>query len=146
MAKRPKTLTVRLPNFKTDSKQWRREMNEAVANAQRETRVQYGESDKLEIRIKFYLRDRKLTILDVDNRLKDVLDALQGFLGDKGKKRLLTRIIPNDNQIYRIVAEKRLAPKANRESLGNLVIRRYNYHGATARSPREFKKNVPGGK
>ena len=143
MAKRPMKLTVRLPNFKTDSRQWRREMNEAVANAQRKTRVRYGENDKLEIHIEFYLRDRKLTILDVDNRLKDVLDALQGFLGDKGKKRLLESIIPNDNQIYRIVAEKRLAPKANRESLGTLVIRRYSNHGATARSPREFRKHVP---
>ena len=142
MPKRPMKLTVKLPNFQTDSKAWRREMNAAIVAAKSKTTVEYDPDDKLEIHIKFYLRDRKLTILDIDNRLKEVLDALQGMLGDKGKKKLLEPIIPNDNQIYRIVAEKRLAPKANRESLSALIIQRYRHHGATARAPRVFSKKA----
>lgn len=142
MAKRPMKLTVKLPNFQSDSRAWRREMNAAVASARAKTTVRYQRDDKLEVHIKFYLRDRKLTVLDIDNRLKDVLDALQGLLGDKGKKKLLEPIIPNDNQIYRIVAEKRLAPKANRESLSSLVIQGYRHHRATARAPRVFAKKT----
>ena len=49
MAKRPMKLTVKLPNFQTDSKRWRQEMNEAVANARRKTRVRYDKNDKLEV-------------------------------------------------------------------------------------------------
>jgi Holliday junction resolvase RusA-like endonuclease len=144
MAKRPMKLTVKLPNFQTDSAAWRREMNAAVAAARAKTTIRYRSDDKLEVHIKFYLQDRKLAVLDIDNRLKDVLDALQGMLGDKGKKKLLEPIIPNDNQIYRIVAEKRLAPKANRKSLSSLVIQRYRHHGATARAPRVFTKMTGG--
>jgi hypothetical protein len=78
--------------------------------------------------------------LTLDNRLRDVLDALQGFIGDKGKRRALRPIIPNDNQIYGPMAEKRLAPKVNRAALSTIVIRRYDHHGGTVREPRDTRK------
>ena len=145
MSKRPYKLTVRIPNFMTGSKKWRRAMYEAVAKIQREGPVRYEKTDKLEVQIRFHLQGRKLTILDVDNRIKDVLDALQGFMKDKGKVHRLRPIIPNDNQIYRIVAEKRLPPKADRAALSMVVIRKYSNHPTTARSAREYRKHVPAG-
>jgi Holliday junction resolvase RusA-like endonuclease len=121
---------------------WRKAINAAVVEAQDQAGVQYSSDDKFDVEIRFYLRDRKLTILDLDNRLKDVGDALQGFIGEKGKSRALRPIIPNDNQIYRLVAEKRMPPKKDRAAFSIIVIRRYNNHRGTARAPRETRKHV----
>jgi Holliday junction resolvase RusA-like endonuclease len=142
MAKTPKTLKVKLPDYLSDRKDWRREINAAAAEKQRESRVTYTADDKLEVQVRLHLRDRKLTVLDLDNRLKQIFDALQGFNGDKGKRGGLVPIIPNDNQIYRVIVEKRLAPKVDRKALGVLVIQKYRNHPGTARAPREFRKKV----
>ena len=140
MAKRSLKLSVRIPNFMKDARAWRREIHAAIVNVQDRGNVQYSDRDKLEVEIRFHLRNPKLTILDLDNRLKDVLDALQGFIGEKGKSGALRPIIPNDNQIYRLIAEKRLAPKSNRDALSTIVIRRYDRHAGTARAPRDTRK------
>jgi Holliday junction resolvase RusA-like endonuclease len=142
MAKRGLKLSVRIPNFMGDAKAWRRAIHAAIVKVQDQGAVQYSDTDKLEVEIRFHLRNPKLTILDLDNRLKDVLDALQGMIGEKGKSGELRPIIPNDNQIYRLIAEKRLPPKADREALSTIVIRRYDHHGGTARSPRDTRKHV----
>jgi hypothetical protein len=105
--------------------------------------VQYSETDKLEVHVTFYLEGRKLTVLDLENRLKDLFDALQGFLGDKGTRGHLVPIIPNDSQIYRIVVEKRRPPKAAAKSLSTVVIKKYTNDRRTARAPREFAKKPP---
>jgi Holliday junction resolvase RusA-like endonuclease len=142
MAKRGLKLSVRIPNFIGDAKAWRRAIHQAIVKVQDQGIVQYSHTDKLEVEIRFHLRNPKLTILDLDNRLKDVLDALQGFIGEKGKSRVLRPIIPNDSQIYRLIAEKRLAPKANQDALSTIVIRRYDRHGGTARLPRDTRKHL----
>ena len=60
-------------------------------------------------------------INDVDNRLKDIMDALQGALGGtKSKQR--SGVIKNDNQIFRVVIEKRPPKKAD---CGRVTIRRF---------------------
>jgi hypothetical protein len=59
-------------------------------------------------------------------------------------RRELVPIIPNDNQIYRVIVEKRLAPKVDRKALGVLVIQKYRNHPGTARAPREFRKKIDG--
>jgi len=143
MRKQRQKLTVRIPNYVTKPMAWRKAINDAVAKAQDQAGVQYSSDDKLDIDVRFHLRDRKLTILDLDNRLKQVGDALQGFLGEKGKSRVLRRIIPNDNQIYRLVAEKRMPPKKDQAAFSVIVIRRYSNHRGTARAPRETRKHVP---
>jgi hypothetical protein len=86
MPKRGLMLKVRIPNFMTDSREWRRAINKAIVEAQRQGTIEYAPDDKLEVEVRFHLSGRKLTILDLDNRLKDVFDALQGFIGDKGKR------------------------------------------------------------
>jgi hypothetical protein len=64
--------------------------------------------------------------VDVDNRLKDFLDALQGHVGGGGKKQRMVRpLIPNDNQIFRVIAEKCLPPKQRRHGRGHLTIRKH---------------------
>lgn len=140
MAKRSLKLTVRIPNFMTDARAWRHAIHAAIVEVQDKGDVQYAPDDKLEVEIRFHLTNPKLTILDLDNRLKDVLDALQGFVGEKGKSGVLRPIIPNDNQIYRLIAEKRLAPKSNREALSTIVIRRYDRHAGTVHTSRDTRK------
>src|SRR5688572_5530338 len=144
MGKRSLKLSVRIPNFMTNSEAWRRAIHAAIIAEQDRGPVRYSATDKLEVEVRFHLANPKLTILDLDNRLKDVLDALQGFIGDKGKSGALRPIIPNDNQIYRVVAEKRLAPKADRAAESTILIRGYNRHSATKRHPRDTRKHVNG--
>ncbi len=91
----------------------------------KETNVCYGVEDKLELVVRLYFDKPKLSSIDVDNRLKDIMDALQGHVGGAGKKqRLLKPIIPNDSQIYRVTAEKGLPPRQS-HGLGHLIIRKY---------------------
>jgi hypothetical protein len=142
MGKRSLKLSARIPNFMKDAEAWRRAIHAAVVEAQDRKNVRYSDSDKLEVTIRFHLRNPKLTILDLDNRLKDVLDALQGFIGEKGTSGVLRPIIPNDSQIYRLIAEKRLAPKVNRAAPSTIVIRRYDGHGGTVRQPRDTRKHI----
>jgi Holliday junction resolvase RusA-like endonuclease len=140
MAKRALKLSVRIPNFQTDAKAWRRAIHTAIAEVQKRGNVQYSKTDKLQVEICFYLHNPKLTILDLDNRVKDVFDALQGFIYDKGKGGL-TPIIPNDNQVYRLIVEKRFPPKVNLASLSTILIRRYDYDARTAATPRDTRKH-----
>lgn len=140
MRKKRLKLTAKIPNFMSDSVAWRKAIYAAVSEAQRREGVQYSATDKLQVEIRFHLQGRKLTILDLDNRLKDVGDALQGFIYDKGTGGLKP-IIPNDNQIYRFVAEKRLPSKSDREALSTITIRRCSGDPRTVADPRETHKH-----
>ena len=141
MQKRRLKLTARIPNFMSDSVAWRKAIYAAVTEAQRRDGVQYSETDKLDVEVRFHLQGRKLTILDLDNRLKDVGDALQGFIHDKGAGGLKP-IIPDDNQIYRFTAEKRLPSKRDLNALSTITIRRYDRDARTARDPRDTRKHL----
>ena len=141
MRKKRLKLTAKIPNFMSDSLTWRKAIYAALSEAQRREGVEYSATDKLEVEIRFHLQGRKLTILDLDNRLKDVGDALQAFIYDKGAGGLKP-IIPNDNQIYRLVAEKRLPSKSDREALSTITIRRYSGDARTVADPRETRKHV----
>jgi len=61
---------------------------------------------------------------DADNRLKDIMDALQCRAGGSKKRRILSPIIPNDKQIYRVTVEKALLPKQSK-GMGHLVITKH---------------------
>ena len=141
MVNRRLKLQVRIPNFETDAKAWRLKIHAAIEKAQAGRNIQYSKDDKLEVEICLYLQNPKLTRLDLDNRAKNILDALQGFVFDKGKGGR-TRIVPNDNQIYRLVVEKRLPPKANLNSLSTITIRRYDRSGRTVNSARDLRKKA----
>jgi Holliday junction resolvase RusA-like endonuclease len=142
MAKSSLTVAARIPNFMKDSVAWRRAIHAAVGQARDEAGIRYSTTDKLDVQIRLHLTNPKLTVLDLDNRLKDIFDALQGFMHDKGGSGECQPIIPNDNQIYRVVVEKRLAPKATRAAESRITIRRYVADERTAAEPRDTRKKA----
>ena len=64
---------------------------------------------------------RALEIHDVDNRLKDILDALQGRMGGSKAVRKFEPIILNDRQVYRVIVNKS-APPGQSHGLGHVAV------------------------
>jgi hypothetical protein len=112
----------RVPPYVSPRAAWRRRIHAAAARAIRQAGVEYGPDDALELDVTLYLRGRALGLHDVDNRLKDIMDALQGHVGGTGKKhRALPPLIPNDCQVFRVTIEKLAPPKQSR-GLGHVVV------------------------
>jgi Holliday junction resolvase RusA-like endonuclease len=84
MPKRKLKVVAKIRNYLVDEVKWKRAIHRAVTKAQCDAGVIYSNHDKLEVEVCFYLTGHKLTKLDIDNRLKQVGDALQGFINDKG--------------------------------------------------------------
>src|SRR5438105_4193056 len=124
MPKRPLRLAVRIPPYHSPRNAWRRAVHAAALDRQQRTGISYRSSDQLEVRVRLYMNRSALTSHDVDNRLKDVLDALQGRAGGSKRRPTMRPIIPNDRQVYRVVVEKGPAPKQS-GGFGHLVIRRF---------------------
>lgn len=124
MAKRPLKLTLRIPPYERPRNAWRKKLHQVVLQRQRKSPVRYTEGDRLEVEVRLYIKGTGLTMHDVDNRLKDILDALQGRAGGPKNRRKLDPIIPNDRQIYRVIMEKGAPPKQSR-GLGHLTIRKF---------------------
>src|SRR5688572_22237529 len=127
MAKTRRTLTVKLPGYERDRGAWRKGIHTSVLQAAAKAGVRYGTEDSLEVIVLLYLaKGKRLIIHDVDNRLKDILDALQGrFRGS----RVAERLIENDNCIWRVVMEKQKIPKGlGDEAGGILMLRPYREH------------------
>ena len=125
MPKAPKRLHIRIPAYQRPRNSWRIAVNAAVCDHQQNARtaVTYDEMDKLELELLLYFEEAPLTFHDVDNRLKDVLDALQGRAGGSKAVHTLKPVVPNDRQVYRVLVEKqRASPQSH--SLGHLTIRR----------------------
>jgi hypothetical protein len=87
-------------------------------------RVSYQPDDRLELIVTLYLDETGLRFHDVDNRLKDIMDALQGRAGGPKSKRHLSPIIPNDHQVFKVSIEK-MFPPGQSHGMGHLVIRKY---------------------
>jgi len=124
MAKRPLKLTIRIPPYENPRNAWRKKLHQAVLQHQRDFTVQYLESDKLEVTVRLYISGSALGVHDVDNRLKDILDALQGRAGGPKARRSLLPIIPNDRQVYRVIIEKAEPPHQSK-GFGHLTIRKF---------------------
>jgi len=124
MAKRKFKLSVRIPEYQSPPNLWRQTLRTIISSAARKSGIFYTPSDKLELTLKLYLEHKSLSSHDVDNRLKDIMDALQGRAGGSKKIRRWPPIIPNDKQIYCVTVEKALPPKQSK-GLGHLVITRH---------------------
>ena len=124
MAKRKLRLSIRIPPYRTPRNCWRREIHDLLSAEATRASISYVASDKLQLKVILYLPESALSSHDVDNRLKDIMDALQGRAGGSKKVRSLCPIIPNDQQIYRVTVEKNLAPPQSK-GLGHLIISKY---------------------
>ncbi len=124
MARRPLTLRVRIPPYRHPRNAWRESIHAEVIKVAQSREVLYQPEDKLELIITLYLDRSGLRFHDVDNRLKDIMDALQGRAGGPKSKRHLSPVIPNDHQVFRASIEKTNPPGQSR-GMGHLVIRKY---------------------
>jgi hypothetical protein len=125
MAKRRQSLRVRIPAYHHPRNAWRESIHTELVAVAESRGVAYEPEDKLELIITLYLDEAGLTLHDVDNRLKDIMDALQGRAGGAKSTRHLKPIIPNDHQVFRVTVEKMLAPGQS-HGMGHLVIKKYN--------------------
>lgn len=122
MAKRRFSITAQLPAYARPRNEWRRRVHAAVLEAQTRRGVGYGDADRLEVRITLAM-DRPLDVHAIDERIKDIVDALGGRIAGPRSRRRIAPIV-TDEQIQRIVLER--APKRARgRVLGELAIARY---------------------
>ena len=131
MAKTRRTLTANIPTYEKNRRRWRKRILASVLSAQAKARPRFGPDDKLEVVVLLYLKKgKRIAIHDIDNRLKDILDALQGRFGGPKSARTKQRLIENDNQVCRVVMEKQPIPKKyrNDDVGGRLLIRPYRAH------------------
>ena len=134
MAKARASVVVELPGYVAPRTDWRRLIYAAAARAMRRAGVSYRHAPCLQLTVQLRLNQSQLPLHDVDNRLKDIMDALQGCLGGAGKKKRVRQpLIPNDRHIFRVVVEKtRVSPKA--PAGGRLKISRFKARPLLARS------------
>lgn len=114
-------LRIVLPPYETPRNTWREKIHAAASEHMAAAQVAYSAEDRLAVQVCLYMSESMLGFHDVDNRLKDVLDALQGRAGSPKRVRRLPALIPNDKQIVRAVIEKVQTP-ANEQSGGWCTI------------------------
>jgi hypothetical protein len=86
--------------------------------------VTYRDDDKLAVSLVLYLEGNAIGFHDIDNRLKDVLDALQGRMGGPKAMRRNPPLIPNDNQVYSATVTK-MSPPPQSLGAGHVTIVRH---------------------
>jgi hypothetical protein len=122
--KKKKNIKIRIPLYSPPRLDWRRRIHKEMMIACKENNIHYDNRDKIELLLILYMTRSQLLFHDVDNRLKDIMDALQGRIGGSKSRTNYPPIIPNDHQIYRVVVEKKYPPRQSRR-FGHLVIKKY---------------------
>ncbi len=123
MAKRRSSIVAALPAYARPRNEWRRRVHATVLEALARRGVGYTGADRLELRIALALGERPLSLHAIDERVKDVVDALGGRIAGPRSRRRIAPIV-EDGQIARIVLE-RSAARARGRALGELAISRY---------------------
>jgi len=98
-------------------------MHAAVLEAQTFRGVGYRESDQLELRLSLFLGQRDLDVHDTDERVKDVVDALEGSIAGRRRRRRIAPIVLS-GQVRRIILEKDTRSLRGRP-FAQLTISRY---------------------
>lgn len=96
MGKQSLRLKVRLPRYETPRNEWRKRLHANIMTALKDKGIEYATDQKLELHITLYLAEPEIIFHDVDNRLKDIMDSLQGRMGGSKREQRFKRIIPND--------------------------------------------------
>ena len=119
----------------SNRKEWRKAILRCARGAADALPGGWDADAQFEVVALLYLtKGKQLDKHDVDNRLKDILDGLQGAFAAKkdGKTRAEDRVIKNDRNVWRVVIEKQKLPKvySNRDNPpgGRLLIRPYEIH------------------
>ena len=121
------TITAKLPGYRRERYEWRRRILRNVREAQLDRTIRYDPESRFEGIVLLYLRKGKRhDIHDVDNRLKNILDALQGRFGGPKSTRAKTRLFENDRKVSRVVIEKQPIPKnLDDDAGGRVMVRAY---------------------
>ena len=122
MPKRRQTIKIRLPRYEGNRLSWRKAIHGELVNAS--INIGFCKDDPIELMVTLYFDKLAVHWHDVDNRLKDIMDALQGRLGGPKSIKQKHPILPNDNQVYKVNIEKRETPKQGLGK-GHLVVKRY---------------------
>jgi hypothetical protein len=123
MAKRRFSIVVELPAYARPRNEWRRRVHAAVLDELARRGVGYVDADRLELRLALALEGRPLSVHAIDERVKDVIDALGGRIAGPRSLRRIAPIV-GDGQIARIVLEK-AAVRRRVRTLGQLAVTRY---------------------
>lgn len=105
MAKRRFTISATLPSYAPPRNEWRRRAHAAILEAQTFRGVGYRESDQLELRVSIFLPNRPLDVHDIDERVKDIVDALEGRIAGRRSRRRIAPIVAT-GQIRRVILER----------------------------------------
>lgn len=127
MAKRRFTITATLPAYAPPRNEWRRRVHASVLEAQTFRGVGYRESDRLELRVSLFLGQRPLDVHETDERVKDIIDALEGRIAGRRSRRRIAPIVAT-GQILRMILEKDARLPRGRP-LGVLTISRFRRRG-----------------
>lgn len=98
MKAKQQIIKIRLPEYERKASQCRRAIHQELSRAYPTFDVVTG---LVELIVTLYFDNRRTHWNDVDNRLKDVMDALQGRFGGPKLLKLNRQFIANDNQICR---------------------------------------------
>ena len=123
MAKRRFTISATLASYAPPRTEWRRKVHAAILEAQTFRGVGYRESDLLELRVSIFLPSRPLDVHDIDERVKDIVDALEGRIAGRRSRRRIAPIVAT-GQIRRVILEKDTRSVRGRP-FGVLTIARY---------------------
>jgi hypothetical protein len=123
VAKRRFTISATLPQYAPPRNEWRRKVHAAILEAQTFRGVGYRESDQLELRVSIFLPSRPLDLHDVDERVKDIVDALEGRIAGRRSRRRIAPIVAS-GQIRRVILERDTRSLRGRP-FGVLTISRY---------------------
>jgi hypothetical protein len=123
LAKRRFSIVVELPAYARPRNEWRRRVHAAVLDELARRGVGYVDADRLELRLALALEGRPLSVHAIDERVKDVIDALGGRIAGPRSVRRIAPIVA-DGQIARIVLEKAAVRRRGR-TLGQLAVTRY---------------------
>ena len=149
MGRQLQTIKCSLPEYDTDHRTWRREILSCAREAVGPRK--WNTSGPFEVVVTLYFTaGTAYDKHDIDNRLKDVLDGLQGafFVKAKGKTRHKNRVIRNDRSVCRAVVEERELPKSHKNNDsppgGRLLIRPYEIGRKPITSNRFLKESATG--
>jgi hypothetical protein len=123
VAKRRFSISATLAAYAPPRNEWRRRVHAAVLEAQTFRGVGYRDSDQLELRVSIFLGARPLDVHEVDERVKDIVDALEGRIAGRRSRRRIAPIV-SAGQIRRVILEKDTRMLRGRP-FGVLAIARY---------------------